>query len=305
VPDVTQVQNAGGADKNKGKAPPPKKGAPATAEPEAPVEESQYVKEMREAVKVEKSLLRFRLVQIRNWTINRLQDTRQQALNTYKKFEDWIQVAQKTEMDTIDEMCTIVKAAIEEETKIQHELRLKFMDFTVDNATLNYINPPVPKLDALEDVRAERFAIPQITSLLREFENIAAATGDLLQSREMAVLLTNKIKNSVHFGGYESSVPESWSSFGLAEINQMLRNIDNKSTGYVNYRTLMTYITLLRSQVPSAKEISRIEKMFKADGVDEEAFVNGTFWFDESEKSVDRDNAIEFERVKMIKQLLW
>lgn len=34
------------------------------------------------------------------------------------------------------------------------------MDFTVDNGTLNYINPPVPKLDALEDRYADRFTIP-------------------------------------------------------------------------------------------------------------------------------------------------
>lgn len=94
VPDVTQVQAAAAGDK-KGKAAPAKKGAQASKEAEAEtiVEESNYVKEMREAVKVEKSVLRFRLVQIRNWTVQRLQDTRQQALNTYKKFDDWIQVA--------------------------------------------------------------------------------------------------------------------------------------------------------------------------------------------------------------------
>lgn len=153
VPDVTAVAAGAGGDKKGAKAAPPKKGAPATKETEAdaPTEESQYVKEMREAVKVEKSLLRFRLVQIRNWTVQRLQDTRQTAINTYKKFDDWIQVAQKTEMDTIEEMCTIVKKAIEEEAKIQHELRIEFMDFTVDNSTLNFINPPLPKLESLED----------------------------------------------------------------------------------------------------------------------------------------------------------
>lgn len=36
----------------------------------------------------------------------------------HKKLEDWISVAQKTEMDTIDEMCAIIKKAIETETKI-------------------------------------------------------------------------------------------------------------------------------------------------------------------------------------------
>ena len=218
VPDVTKIEAAGG-DK-KAKAPPPKKGAPAAShEPEAAQEESQYVKEMKEAVKVEKSILRFRLVQIRNWTLTRLQDTRQNALNTYKKFDDWIQVAQKAEMDTIEEMCSVIKKAIEEETKIQHELRINFMDFTVDNSTLNYINPPVPKLDALEDRHCDRFTIPQLRTLVSEFEQISASTGDMLQCRELASLLFSKIKNAAHFGGADSTVADCWCEFGLAEIN--------------------------------------------------------------------------------------
>jgi len=77
----------------------------------------------------------------------------------YKKLDDWIQVAAKTEMDTIDEMCSVVKRAIEDETKIQLELRIDFMDFTVDNTVLNYIDPPVPKLEALEEYRVDRFSI--------------------------------------------------------------------------------------------------------------------------------------------------
>lgn len=32
--------------------------------------------------------------------------------------EDWIFVAQKTEMDAIEEMCMVIKDSIEEETKI-------------------------------------------------------------------------------------------------------------------------------------------------------------------------------------------
>ena len=108
---------------------------------------------MREAIKVEKSILRFRLVQIRNWTYQRLKETRSTAIQMYKKLDDWIYVAQKTEMDAIEEMLTVIKHAIEEEKKLQHELRITFMDFVVDDATLNYINPPPPKLDALEEDR--------------------------------------------------------------------------------------------------------------------------------------------------------
>jgi len=63
-------------------------------------------------------------------------------------------------MDTIEEMCAVIKRAIEDESKIQHELCIRFMDFTVDYSTLNYINPPIPKLEALEEFRTDRFSIP-------------------------------------------------------------------------------------------------------------------------------------------------
>lgn len=115
---------------------------------------------MREAVRVEKQILRFRLVQIRNWTLKKLQFQRQCFIDMYKKFDDWILVATKTEMDTIDEMSIIIKKAIEDESKIQLELRIKFMDFTVDHSVLNYIDPPIPKLEALENYSKDRFSIP-------------------------------------------------------------------------------------------------------------------------------------------------
>lgn len=91
---------------------------------------------------------------------------------------------------------------------------------------------------------------------------------------------------------------------GLVEINQIIRNIDSKNSGYVNWRTLITYMMLLKSQVASATEISRIEKML-GDEASQADFVKGTFWFDQSEKSNDRENAIVFERVNMIKELLF
>lgn len=82
------------------------------------MEESIYVKEMREAIKVEKSIFRYRLCQVRNWALNQLKGMRQNSLDLYKMLEDWIFVAQKTEMDAIEEMCMVIKDSIEEETKI-------------------------------------------------------------------------------------------------------------------------------------------------------------------------------------------
>lgn len=117
VPDVTQVQAAADQGKKGGGKKDAKKGQPAQEEEKA-VEESIYVKEMREAIKVEKSILRYRLVQVRNWALSQLKQMRQNSLNLYKMLEDWIFVAQKTEMDAIEEMCMVIKDSIEEETKI-------------------------------------------------------------------------------------------------------------------------------------------------------------------------------------------
>jgi hypothetical protein len=118
-----------------------------------------------------------------------------------------------------------------------------------------------------------------------------------MQCRELCQLLYSKIKNSYHFCSYDADVPTTWNTFGLAEINQMIRNLDFKNTGYVNWRTLMTHIILLKSAVPNAKEIARIEKMLKESEVSCKQFCKGTYWFSDTEQSTDRDNAIVFERV--------
>ena len=52
-----------------------------------------------------------------------------------------------------------MKRAIEEEKKIQDELRIKFMDFCVDEKILNYIVPPPERLPAMEELRQNRFSI--------------------------------------------------------------------------------------------------------------------------------------------------
>lgn len=60
-------------------------------------------------------------------------------------------VSSKAENDAIDEICDVIKESIEEQTKIQDELRIKFMDFFVDKGILNYIEPPPEKLEEMEE----------------------------------------------------------------------------------------------------------------------------------------------------------
>ena len=170
VPDAGQAQ---AADKKGGA---PQKGAKdpkKPAEEEKPLEESQYAKDLKAAVKLEKALLRFRLTQIRNWTLKRLRELRQKALKTYQKLEDWIQVASLAENEAVNQMCGVIKTAIEEERKIQHELRLKFMDFCVDEKILYFVEPPPPKLPPLEEFRPDRFSADQLRTIVAELMALA------------------------------------------------------------------------------------------------------------------------------------
>ena len=91
MPDVTLTQAA--ADPKKGGAKKDAKKGAAAVEEEKPVEDSIYVKEMKDAIKVEKSILRYRLVQIRNWTLQQLKNVRIGALDLYRTLEDWILVS--------------------------------------------------------------------------------------------------------------------------------------------------------------------------------------------------------------------
>jgi|TARA_B110000285_G_scaffold218019_1_gene267022 hypothetical protein len=59
-------------------------------------------------------------------------------------------VSSSAENAAIDEICDVIKEAIEDQSKIQDELRIKFMDFFVDKGILNYIEPPPEKLPEME-----------------------------------------------------------------------------------------------------------------------------------------------------------
>ena len=73
---------------------------------------------MKNAIKIEKSILRFRLVQIRNWALFKLKEMRAKASEIYKKLDDWIAVSVDAENCAVDEMVLVVKEAIEQEIRI-------------------------------------------------------------------------------------------------------------------------------------------------------------------------------------------
>jgi hypothetical protein len=93
-----------------------------------------------------------------------------------------------------------------------------------------------------------------------------------MQTRELSSLLFSKVKNSDSFKGHFSALPESWNKLGLQNINNIIRNLDPNNTGFVNWRVLMTCLILLRSALPTAAEVSKIESNLDKNNVVDHEF---------------------------------
>ena len=303
VPDVSS--QAAAADAGKGKAPAKgkdaKKGGAAETSEIKP--ESLYVKEMKEAIKVEKGILRFRLTQIRNWALQRLQHQRDHSLKMYQKLEDWISVSSKAENDAIDEVCDVIKFAIEDQTKIQNELRIKFMDFFVDKGIMNFIEPPPDKLQAMEEARDTKFSVPQLQSLAQELKSLADS-NDLIQNRKVVELFVRKASNSRSLAD-AGGLPKSWQSYKRDDFERLVRNLDIYNRGCIDYKVLGTCCILLESPLPTDAQVDSMKRGLQQLEVTEECFLNTDLWFDNTEKQKDREYSLSYPRVQHIKKVVF
>ncbi len=153
--------------------------------------------------------------------------------------------------------CIVIKSAIEEERKIQNELRIKFMDFCIDEKIMNFIEPPPEKLPAMEEVRTDRFSISQLQTLVQELQDLAKQYGNgrnCIPDKIIVDLFVRKLENSKTLGD-EGSLPEDWRFMSEYHFQNMIRNLDKYNTGVVNWKNLATFIILLKSIIPADKNI--------------------------------------------------
>ena len=164
-------------------------------------------------------------------------------------------MAQKAEMDAIEEMCIVIKDSIEEETKIQSELRINFMDFTVDQGVLNYITPPPPKHPPLEEKVSNRFTIPQIKQVIEELIQIkkfsAIDGGDMMRLQPLYNFFKSRKNNANSFQGDSTALPQSFLDMEMTQFMALIRNLAADTKGYIDYRQLLTYFILLCSEIPN------------------------------------------------------
>lgn len=68
---------------------------------------------------------------------------------------------------------------------------------------------------------------------------------------------------SIGFGGYLSALPIDWNKLTQAQIRLLSFNLDPELTGFVAWKTMFTYLALLKSAVPNESDMEKLKKAVK------------------------------------------
>lgn len=310
LPEVESTPPGGAAaaaDKKGGKAKDPKKGA---VEEES-TEKYFYEQELKSAITTEKSVLRFRLTLIRNWSLNMMKEIRNKSQKCYSKLDTWIKVAFKAETDAIIENEKIIKRSIEEEVKLQYELRIRGMDFYLDEKFLNFEDAPPEILPAREELQDNRFTIRQLESLVNEF--IVSSQDGMIKNEYFIDLLMTRTKNSIKFVD-ENGVPPILRHCGRSDYELLVKAYDSKFTGNIPLKRVALTLCLFSSSIPTDaqlkeyKEALLVKILEEHDGrhfIGKNVFTKVPAWFDQNEKSIDRPQSHPYPRVVNLKSIIF
>jgi len=147
---------------------------PKQPEEEVKIEEN---KELAALIDNEKNILKFRLAMIKEFAEKRLKEIRSSAKSLYESLLDWIRVTIKSQREAVNQLSTQLRDAIEEERKIQTELRMKSYDLIRDEKFLYFIVPPPKLLPGIEAVMDSRFTITQLWNLICDLKLISNSAG--------------------------------------------------------------------------------------------------------------------------------
>jgi hypothetical protein len=138
------------------------------------------------------------------------------------------------------------------------------MDFCVDEQIMNFIEPAPEKLSPMEQVRKDRFSIRQLKTLVNELEELAKQFGDAtggIPNKVVADLFLRKLENSKSLQD-DGSLPEEWWGLREYEFQNMVRNLDREGKGVVSWKQLATFVILLRSPMPSDRDLLNFKAEF-------------------------------------------
>jgi len=148
-------------------------------------------KELATLIENEKTILKYRLTMIKEFSERRLKEIKASCKQLYEKLLDWIRVTIKCQREAVNQLSTQLRTAIEEERKVQEELRMKNIDLTRDGRFLYFIVPPPKLLPGIEHVQDNRFTIAQLRLVTQELQLLADKNG-LIDLGLLIALFTKK-----------------------------------------------------------------------------------------------------------------
>ena len=86
-----------------------------------------------------------------------------------------------------------------------------------------------------------------------------ADSEDRIPNRKAVELLLRKGSNSKALGDM-GGLPKAWSSFSRNHYEKLVRNLDIYNSGSIDYKSFATCCILLKSKVPTEKEIEKLKK---------------------------------------------
>lgn len=114
---------------------------------EEKVEKSELELEMDECLKKEFEVLGCRVDRIRNWSKGRVKEVEQESLKVNHKMEKWIYATIHAENKAVEVLGNIMREVIEDKSKIQELLELKFVDMVLNKGVIYFeILPPPPPM---------------------------------------------------------------------------------------------------------------------------------------------------------------
>lgn len=121
------------------------------------------------------------------------------------------------------------------------------MDFSIDCKVKNFIDPPPPKLPELEQVKPDRFTIPQLKHMVRDLQGLANEQG-LIANNQICELFLRKIELAKKLSD-DSGVPKSWHSLKKVDFIRLTRALDRYNKGFIEFQQLAVFICLLSSPI--------------------------------------------------------
>lgn len=134
---------------------------------------SEMDKEKEVVLEVQQQVFKNRLSALKSMGQEILEKMKMENCGVLFKLEDWVEYCFSVESSMIEHLGTIFRDAIEEEKKVQNEVRVQAFQVITSGQTLNFVTQPPVVHPAREKQKQARFTISQMYLFIEDIKQMA------------------------------------------------------------------------------------------------------------------------------------